>query len=139
MTTVYFDSSAFVKLLIEEEGTDLAVDLWDGASAIVSSVLAYPEVRAALAAAHRNVRISAEQHTETEGAWEQYWASVRTIPMSDLITRLAGQECVTHALSGADGVHLASMLAAADADIIIATWDKRLSTAASASGFRVAP
>jgi hypothetical protein len=49
VTIVYFDSSAFVKLLVEEDGSDLAATLWDGCDAAVSSRLAYPEVRAACA------------------------------------------------------------------------------------------
>lgn len=44
------DSSAFVKLLIEEEGSDLAARLWDRCDAAIPSRMAYPEVRAALAA-----------------------------------------------------------------------------------------
>ncbi|HEX7463112.1 MAG TPA: hypothetical protein VF317_13165 [Dermatophilaceae bacterium] len=54
VTIGYFDSSAFVKLVVEEEGSDLAAALWDGRDAAVSSRLAYPEVRAALAAAARD-------------------------------------------------------------------------------------
>ena len=54
MTLVYFDSSALVKLVIGEAGTELAVELWDGCDAALASRLAYPEVRAALAAAVRN-------------------------------------------------------------------------------------
>jgi predicted nucleic acid-binding protein len=38
----YFDSSAFVKLLVEEEGSDFAVDMWDGCDAAVSSRLVTP-------------------------------------------------------------------------------------------------
>jgi uncharacterized protein len=53
VTVVYFDSSAFVKLVVEEEGSDLAAALWDGCDAAVSSRLAYPEVCAALAAGVR--------------------------------------------------------------------------------------
>lgn len=53
MAIVYFDSSAFLKLLIEQDGSDLAAALWDGCDVAVSSRLAYPEVRAALAAAGR--------------------------------------------------------------------------------------
>jgi predicted nucleic acid-binding protein len=50
---VYFDSSALVKLAVEEVGSDVASALWDGCDAALSSRLAYPEVCAALAAAHR--------------------------------------------------------------------------------------
>lgn len=45
MSIVYFDSSAFVKLLVEEHGSELAAALWDGCDAAVSSRLGYPEVR----------------------------------------------------------------------------------------------
>ena len=54
MPLVYFDSSAFVKLLVEEAGSELAAELWDGSDATVASRLAYPEVRAALAPAPDN-------------------------------------------------------------------------------------
>ena len=42
MAIVYFDSSALVKLLVEEDGTGLASQLWDGCDAALSSRLAYP-------------------------------------------------------------------------------------------------
>ncbi|CAN5281916.1 hypothetical protein BH20ACT5_BH20ACT5_10470 [soil metagenome] len=60
MSIVYFDSSAFVKLLVQEDGSDLAATLWDGCDAAVSSRLAYPEVAAALAVAGRAGRLEAE-------------------------------------------------------------------------------
>jgi uncharacterized protein len=84
--------------IIEETGSDLAARLWDGSDAAVASRLAYPEVRAALAAAARS-----------------------------------------HALRGADAVHLASALAISDPGLIIAVWDRRLHAGATAAGLRVAP
>jgi len=39
MPIVYFDSSAFVKLVVEEDGSDLAATLWDGCDAAVSNRL----------------------------------------------------------------------------------------------------
>ena len=42
MTLVYFDSSAFVRLLVEESGSALAAEPWDGCDAALSSRLAYP-------------------------------------------------------------------------------------------------
>ena len=44
MALIYFDSSAFVKLVVEEEGSDVAAALWDGCDAALSSCLAYAEV-----------------------------------------------------------------------------------------------
>jgi hypothetical protein len=47
---ICLDSSAMVKLLAREAGSGLAAQLRDGCDTAVASRLAYPEVRAALAA-----------------------------------------------------------------------------------------
>jgi prevent-host-death family protein len=44
---VYFDTSALIKLIFDETGSELAVELWDRAQLLVSSQLVYPEARAA--------------------------------------------------------------------------------------------
>jgi glutamate formiminotransferase len=43
-----------------------------------------------------------------------------------------------HALRAYDAVHLASALALADPDVVVATWDQNLRAAAAAEGFTVA-
>lgn len=57
MTTACFDSSAFVKLLVEEDGSDHAERIWNEADNVVASRLALPEVSAGLAAARRAGRL----------------------------------------------------------------------------------
>jgi predicted nucleic acid-binding protein len=136
---VYFDSSALVKLVVEESGSDLAAELWDGCDAALASRLAYPEVRAALAAAGRNHDLSKDDLITAEQAWEQYWAAVRPVELTAAVERQAGHLARTHALRGADAVHLASALAIADPELIIAVWDHRLHTGALAAGLRIAP
>ena len=111
MSLVYFDASAFVKLLAEEPGSDLAAQLWDGCDAAVASRLAYPEVRAALAAAARNHDLSENELDGAEQAWEEYWAASRPVELTAAVERHAGQLAREHALRGADAVHLASALA----------------------------
>src|SRR5664279_6150628 len=107
MPIVYFGSSAFVKLLVEEDGSDLAAMLWDGCDAAVSSRLAYPEVCAALAAAGRDHRLSPSDRNRAEAAWEDYWAATRTVELTAQVTAHAGQLAGQHTLRGADAVHLA--------------------------------
>ena len=85
MAIVYFDSSAFVKLLVDEDGTDLAVELWDGCDAPVSSRLAYPEVCAALATAGRAGRIDVDDLNSIEDEWETYWSAVRQVELTPMI------------------------------------------------------
>lgn len=139
MALVYFDSSALVKLLAEEEGSDLAAQLWDGCDAAVASRLAYPEVRAALAAAARNHDITSAELGTAERDWDQYWAATRPVELTSAVERDAGRLARVHALRGADAVHLASALAIGDSGLIIAVWDRRLHAGARAAGCRVAP
>lgn len=139
MAVVYFDASALVKLLVEEDQTALAVQMWDGCDAAVSSRLAYPEVRAALGAAGRDQRLTSDGLSRAFADWEEYWAAVRPIELTEHIAHNAGDLVTRHGLRGADGVHLASALALGDIDLVIAVWDHQLRDGAIAAGLRVAP
>lgn len=139
MAIVYFDSSAFVKLVVEEDGSDLTADLWDGCDAAVSSRLAYPEVCAALAAAGRARRLDPSEQARAEVTWEEFWVTVRKVELSETISVHAGQLANRYALRGADAVHLASLLTIGSADTLFAVWDQRLRTGAQAAGVRLAP
>ncbi len=139
MTIVYFDSSAFVKLLVEEDGSDLAATLWDGCDAAVSSRLAYPEVWAALAAAGRARRLRPAARRRAETAWEDYWAATRVVGLTGPVTAHAGRLAGEHALRGADAIHLASLLAVGAGQTLFAVWDQRLRAGAQAVGVRLAP
>ncbi len=139
MAIVYFDSSAFVKLLVEEVGSEMAAALWDGCDAAISSRLAYPEVRSALAAAGRDRRLDAEAQRHAEVAWEEYWAATRSVELSESVTAHAGELAGQHALAGADAVHLASALAVGVDEIVLAAWDRRLRSGAETAGVQLAP
>lgn len=138
MAIVYFDSSAFVKLLVDEVGSEVAAALWDGCDAAVSSHLAYPEVRAALAAAGRANRLDADDQSDAEAAWEQYWAATRVVELTEAIATHAGRLAGEHALRGADAIHLASVLAIGANETLLAVWDQRLRAAAEAADVHIA-
>lgn len=139
MAVVYFDSSALVKLVLDEDGSDVAVALWNGCDVALSSRLAYPEVRAALAAAGRNHDLTADEATAAADEWDVFWASMRPVELTADVERSAGSLAERHQLRGADAVHLASALAVRSADVTVAAWDKRLHAGALAAGFAVAP
>ena len=139
MAVVYFDASAFVKLVIEEEGSDLAADLWDGCDLAVSSRLVHPEVRAALAAAQRNRTLTAVQLQQATVQWHAYWEAVRPIELTEAVELDAATLVGAHRLRGADGIHLASARIFKDVDLILAVWDRRLHAGARAAGLTVAP
>lgn len=138
MAIVYFDSSAFVKLIVDEDGSDLAAELWDRCDAAVSSRLAYPEVRAAIAAAARDHRLDPAAHRLANEFWEQYWAATRVVEFSEAVSVHAGTLADDHRLRGADAVHLASALTLG-ADQVVAVWDGRLATAVQRLGLAAVP
>jgi uncharacterized protein len=139
MAIVYFDSSAFVKLLVEEDGSDLVAQLWDGCDAALSSRLAYPEVRAALAAARRNHMLDANGLEAAQQIWEEFWSATRPVELRTEVERHAGELAQLHSLRGADAVHLASALTVPKLELVVAVWDKRLHAGACAEGLATAP
>lgn len=139
MAIVYFDSSALVKLLMAEDESDVANEVWDGCDAAVASRLAYPEVCAALSAAERNELITTSECKGAESAWEMFWGAVRPIELSADIARSAGRLARELHLRGADAVHLASALELGLDDLVIAVWDRQLHAASLVAGLRVLP
>jgi predicted nucleic acid-binding protein len=139
VAVVYFDSSAFVKLLVEEDGSDTAASLWDGADAVVSSRLAYPEVMAALSAAARDHRLGAAAHRSAEAAWQEYWSATRVVELTDVIATEAGRLAGHYALRGADALHIASALAVGVGNTLFAVWDARLRHGAESARLLVVP
>ncbi len=139
MPIVYFDASAFVKLLVDEPGTELAIALWEGCDAAVSSRLAYPEVRAALAAAHRNHDLNTGEVEQAEQSWEEFWGATRPVELTQSVERRSGEMAREYGLGGADAVHLASALALCDPEVVIAVWDRRLHAGVLATRLGVAP
>jgi uncharacterized protein len=139
MALVYFDSSALVKLVLNETGSELVATLWNACDAALSSRLAYPEVCAALAAAGRNHDLTESETAAAAAEWEIFWASIRPVELSAAVEQSAGGLAARHRLRGADAVHLASALALGSIDLTVAVWDKRLHAGFVAAGLAVAP
>lgn len=139
MSVVYFDSSALVKLLISEEGSDLVEELWDGCDAAVSSRLAYPEVCAALSAVERRNLMTRIEISDAATAWEMYWGAMRLVELNANVATNAGGLARYLMLRGADAVHLASALEVGTDDLVVAVWDRQLHAASITAGLRVAP
>lgn len=136
---VYFETSAFFKLVVDEEGSAQAVEFWEAAHRVVASRLMYPEARAALAAAARARRVTSSESRLVRSRLESRWTQVEIIEIDDEIARAAGDLAEVHALRGYDSVHLASAVALADETSVLATWDYDLRVAAERLGLQIAP
>jgi len=134
----YFDSSAFVKLLVPERGSDAAIDLWTGAERLVSSILLYPEGRAALARASRAGRVRRGGRLRARQQLETLWGDVETVNLNPILADRAGDLAELHALRGFDAVHLATAEAVADRPLAFVAADQGLCAAARGIGLSVA-
>ncbi len=128
-----------VKLLVEEQGSSLADELWTRAPRRVASRLVYPETRAALAAATRAGRISVASLPDVVEDLTSACAAIRLVGVDWELALLAGDLAERHALHGYDAVHLATALTIDDPDLVVATWDRDLATAAVSAGLAVVP
>jgi predicted nucleic acid-binding protein len=125
--------------VVAEQGSDLADELWAAASLRISSVLIYPEARAALAAAARAGRLDRRSLRRAVGDLDEAIDAIRLVAVDERLVRSAGALAERHALHGYDAVHLATALSVQDAELLIATWDQDLGAAALAAGRAVTP
>ncbi len=139
MTIACFDSSAFVKLLIDEPGSKLAEQLWNEADTVVAGRLALPEVSAALSAARRAARLDERSERTARRTWSTYWDAVDVIELTITVASDAADLAWRLQLGGADAVHLAGARTLSADDAILVSWDRRLSAAALKAGLSVVP
>jgi len=112
--------------------------LWALPHPAASSILVYPEARAALAAAHRGDRLSGYGYRQAREELESLQGELSLIGIDGQLVRHAGQLAEEFALRGYDAVHVASALAFGDA-VVFVSWDRELRRAAVQSGCAIAP
>jgi uncharacterized protein len=134
----YFDTSAVIPLLIAEPNSPTCVRLWTDADAVVTSRMLYAEASAALAQAERMDRIAADEHLGAIRSLEQLWPEFDLVEVDDAVVRRAAEIARSEALRGYDSVHCASADQVADADLIVASGDKKLLNACRSLGLTTA-
>jgi len=108
----YIDTSAFLKLLLDDEtGAETVEQLWTCSAAVVCCEIGYVEARAASAAAHRARRLTTAGLREVRNALESLWAQIEVVPVSTALVRQAADLAEAAGLRGYDAVHLAAALA----------------------------
>jgi hypothetical protein len=135
----YLDASALVKLLVAEDGNELASNVWEAAAGRATSAATYPEVRAALAAAARDRRLTPRAHQRAVWELDRRVESIDVVELRRPLARVAGALAERHGLRGCDAVHLASALAIHAGQTVMVTWDRSLAKAAGVSGLGVIP
>jgi uncharacterized protein len=131
--TLYLDTSSLVKLYVAEAGSKDVRAVVDRATIVATSMIAYPETRAALARRRREGALRPAAFTAAKRQFESDWPKYVAVQVTDALCRDAGHLAERFALRGYDSVHLASFLEitrAAGADTVFSTFDDRLDAAA---------
>jgi len=136
---VAFDTSAIVKLILDEAGSAEAETLWESAALRILSALVLPEAAGALSTAARDGRLSGGSQREATGRLRRLWERSTVVQLDYMLAEEGAILSIRRALTGADAVHLATALAARTPELVFATWDRRLAEAARAEGLTVAP
>ena len=131
----YFDTSAFLKLLVPESGSTTALSVWRTAISVAGASVLYAEASAGLAAARRAGRLTSGAHSASKRDLNRLWAILTVIIPDEPICEVAGDLAEQEQLRGYDAVHLAAALEY-QADVLVC-GDGDLVDAALNSGMSV--
>ena len=134
----YFDTSAVVPLLVEDEpGSEVCVRVFLEVETVATVRLTFAEAGAALARAARLGSLTAEAHERALAEFESAWARMDVLDVDDDLVRQAGALARTHALRGYDAVHCAAGLGVESADTVGLAGDQELLAAWHREGLQV--
>lgn len=134
----YFDTSAFVPLLVTEPRSAFCRELWEASDAVVTSRLLHVEAAAALAQALRLARIRRQDHRAALRLLGQLWAEFDVVETDAQVVDRAAELAFSAALRGYDAVHCASAEQVADDDLVVASGDRALLAASARLGIATA-
>ena len=134
---LYLDTSAWLKLYVDERGTQEVIEAVQSAELVAISRIAYAEARAALARVLREKRTTPAEHRKRIAALDADYVEVLKVEVSAEVVRQAGELAESHALHGFDAIQLASarwLARKARKPVRLLAFDKRVSEAAQALG-----
>lgn len=127
-----------MKLVVVERDSELASALWSAPLDAASSILSYPEGRAALAAAQRGGRLTTSAHAQAQADFDSLHDELLVVGIDGALAHQAGDLAEELGLRGYAAVHLASALSLG-ADTALVSWDEDLRRAAGRCGCAIAP
>ena len=135
----YLDTSAMIKLYVDEAGREAVIAAVSSSDRIVTSAVAYAEARAGLARRLREGGFSDQEHRGVVTDLDREWGTYTRLPVHDAIARVAGRLAERHALRGFDAIHLASAMHLAERfeGLRFLAFDHRLVNAARDAGVAV--
>jgi len=139
----YFDTSALVKLYVEEEGSELVADYARKCIFVATSKVAFAETRAAFARAGREGILDVQAYRRVVDGFNEDWPSYFALEVSDSVLQRVDSLIDKYPLRGFDALHLASTIVLSrrtnGEDLLVACWDAKLWDYYLQEGFSLIP
>jgi predicted nucleic acid-binding protein len=137
---LYLDTSALVKLYVDEPGTSSVIAQVDAASVVATARVAYAEARAAFARKRREGGLDAGGLRQVVRRLDDDWSAYSVVEVNELLVRRAGSLAERHGLRGYDAIHLAASLEIRHArgEVQFACFDDQLRRAARRERLQIA-
>jgi len=132
----YVDTSTLLKRLLDEAGSSRADVIWTSADVLASASLLVVEARAALAAAHRGGRLTADELRSAKADLVDLLEEITFVDISAALIDHAADLAESEALRGYDAIHLAAAMVVEAT--VLTSADDQLCDAAERKGMSVA-
>lgn len=137
----YLDASALVKMIADEQDTDVARAIARDASSLTTVAVAYVEIRAALARRH-GPQSRSSAAAAAGRVLDARWLDVAKVPVTDGLIMAAGEVAERRQLRALDAIHVAAARQLADTgvdQVVFVSWDQDQRSGARAEGLTLLP
>lgn len=140
----YLDTSALVKLIVDESGSDQVEAVFMGAAICFTHPVAWVEAHSAIERKRRESRgFSAAEAEAARQALRELWRQIARTPIDEGLLERAVSMVRSHGLRTYDALHMAAALWVRETsraeNLLFACHDSRLRDAATMEGLRLAP
>jgi predicted nucleic acid-binding protein len=142
MSITYLDTSALLKLYVQESHSADVNRLVTSSAGTGTSILTYAEMAAALARAQRMGILSGESAKAAWGNFLHDWPGITRLKVAASLTGRAASLAWEFGLRGYDAMHLSTALTWQDAleePVLLATFDRLLWGAGKKAGIAIWP
>lgn len=137
---LYLDTSALLKLYVEEADSDFVERAVKDAEITATSILTYVETKSAFSRRRRDGSLTLVSYHRGVREFERDWPKYFVIPVTDSLVQSAGKLAESQGLRAYDALHLASAVLFRDKTeppVVFGCWDFRLESAARRQGLQL--
>lgn len=137
---LYLDTSALVKLYIEENHSAVVLNAAEAADGLASHAIAYVETLTTFARLLRESRLSGQDHAMLKQRFEAHWQDFLQMSLSASLLRRAATLAEAFSLRAYDSVHLAAadmLQKQTRQQVVFACFDQRLNQSARVLGLEL--